>query len=251
MTLNSPPMSIWIGYDPRPTQVAAFAIARYSISRFNRYIPIQGLILDELRKAGLYYRPEKSIGDQKWDMISDAPVSTEFSISRFLVPILAKQGWALFCDPDVLFRANVTRLFDLGQREKAVMCVHHNYEQVEGLKMDGKIQTAYPRKNWSSVMLFNCDHPSNRRLTVEMINTVPGRDLHRFCWLEDHEIGELPPEWNYCPGLSKLNGKSPSVVHFTSGLPNVPGYEDQEYADEWQECLPCAVGATRWRTSGC
>src|SRR5262245_9853754 len=196
--------SIWIGYDRR--QAAAFAVARYSISRFDRTIPIFVLVLDRLRRAGLYYREEKSVEysgrKQRWDVISDAPMSTDFSISRFLVPALAKTGFALFCDTDVLVRTNIHRLFSLADPDKAVMCVHHRYAQREGLKMDGQLQTVYERKNWSSVMLFNCDHPSNRVLTVDMVNSIPGRDLHKFCWLTDDEIGELPPEWNYCPGLS-------------------------------------------------
>jgi len=109
--------------------------------------------------------------------------------------------------------------------------------------MDGMVQTSYSRKNWSSVMLFNCSHPSNKNLTVDLVNTVPGRDLHRFCWLKDNEIGELPLEWNYLVGYSKLNGSKPALVHFTHGLPDLAGYEDQEYADEWRAMRPYAVGA--------
>jgi hypothetical protein len=239
--------SIWIGYDSR--QAAAFAVARYSIRKFDRMIPINGLVLERLRKAGLYYRKEKRVRVdedhwQRWDVISDAPMSTDFSISRFLVPTLAGRGWALFCDTDTMWRANPNRLFALADPTKAVMCVHHKYTQKEGLKMDGQLQTVYDRKNWSSVMLFNCDHPANRALSVGMVNDLPGRDLHRFCWLKDDEIGELPPEWNYCPGLSPhINGPGPSLVHFTNGLPDVPGYEDQEYADEWRAMEPYAVGA--------
>lgn len=245
--MNSPPMSIWLGYDQRET--TAFAVAKYSIRRFDRYIPVHGLVLDTLRAAGLYYRPmsRRPIspkGGIMFDDISDAPMSTEFSISRFLVPILARTGWALFADSDVIFRVNVNRLFDLARPDKALMCVHHDYVQSTGIKMDGQVQTVYPRKNWSSVMLFNCDHPANKkRLTVRLINEAPGRDLHNFCWLLDDEIGELPPEWNYCVGHSKLNGKAPAIVHFTDGVPDMPGYEDQEYADEWRAMRPYAVGA--------
>jgi hypothetical protein len=207
---------------------------------------ISGLVLDKLRQEQLYRRPEKAIQHngtiQRWDVISDAPMSTDFSISRFLVPTIAGGGWALFCDADIMVRTNIGKLFALADSSKAVMCVHHKYPQKEGLKMDGQLQTVYNRKNWSSVMLFNCDHPANRELTVELVNTLPGRDLHRFCWLDDDEIGELPPEWNYCPGLSpKID--SPSLVHFTNGLPDVPGYENQEFADEWKALEPYAVGA--------
>ena len=31
--------------------------------------------------------------------------------------------------------------------------------------MDGAVQTVYPRKNWSLMALYNCDHPKNELLT--------------------------------------------------------------------------------------
>ena len=102
--------------------------------------------------------------------------------------------------------------------------------------MDGQAQVQYARKNWSSFMLFNCDHPSNKLLTKDMLNIVPGRDLHRLCWLNDDEIGELPPVWNYLVGYTKTENE-PKVVHFTSGTPWMPGYENCEYADEANEEL--------------
>jgi lipopolysaccharide biosynthesis glycosyltransferase len=161
-------------------------------------------------------------------------MATEFAISRFLVPHLAKSGWALFMDCDMLVRADLMELFALADPSKAVMCVKHRHVPPPGLKMDGQEQTRYARKNWSSVMLLNRDHPANKRLTVEMINSVPGRDLHRFCWLEDDKIGELPPEWNFLVGHTKLpRGKSPKIVHFTEGTPAMAGYENVEFADEF------------------
>jgi hypothetical protein len=245
MTDSPPPVSIWLGYDSKET--TAFAVAKYSIRRFDRHIPIKGLVMDHLRESGLYYRETKRVKHgrvtQLRDVISDAPMSTEFSISRFLVPHLAKSGWALFADSDVIFRSNVNALFHMADPSKALMCVQHNYKPTEEFKKGGLLQTQYPRKNWSSVMLFNCDHPSNAKLTVEMVNTLPGRDLHRFCWLEDDEIGALPPEWNYLVGASNLNGKTPAIVHFTEGLPDIPGYEAQEFAEEWRAMRPYAVGA--------
>lgn len=239
--------SIYIGYDPRDYK--GYAVANYTIRKWDRYVPIRGLVLDDLRAKGLYYRPtEVRINSdgrkQLWDQISDAPMSTEFSISRFLVPHLAREGWALFVDGDVMAMDNPTHIFDLADSSKAVMCVQHSHDPVEKTKMDGQMQTRYGRKNWSSVMLFNCEHPANRRLTVDMINTLPGRDLHRFCWLKDDEIGELPQEYNYLVGYTYLNGgRHPVLVHFTNGLPDMAGFEDQEYADEWRALLPYAVGA--------
>jgi hypothetical protein len=99
--------------------------------------------------------------------------------------------------------------------------------------MDGQAQTRYARKNWSSVILWNVDHPANKALTIELVNSVPGRDLHRFCWLEDDLIGELHPKWNWLVGHSDPE-IDPAIVHFTDGIPTMQGYEDSEYADEWR-----------------
>ena len=233
--------SVWIGFDSR--EGLAFAVARETIRRHDPYIPIKGLVLGKLMEDGLYHRPmEFRTGKENsrilWDVISDAPMSTQFAITRFLVPHLAKEGWALFIDCDMLVKANISDLFHLVDNPKndkfAVMCVKHDYKPTEKTKMDGQVQTVYPRKNWSSVMLFNCDHPSNKKLTLEMINSVPGRDLHRFCWLEDDEIGELDQCWNYLVGHSSSEIK-PKIVHFTAGGPWMRGYEGVPFADEWRQ----------------
>ena len=221
--------SIWLGYDSRETE--AFAVARQTLRRHAAGIPIHALDLHELRGAGLYTRPTSRVRGQLWDELSDAPMSTEFACSRFLTPILAKRGWALFMDCDVLCRSSMAELFALADDSYAVMCVRHQHEPMDRVKMDGQQQTQYARKNWSSVVLFNCDHPANERLTLSMVNTLPGRDLHRFCWLQDKEIGALPPEWNWLAGVSDPC-LEPKLVHFTLGTPNMPGYEAAPYAGE-------------------
>lgn len=232
------PCSIWVGFDPR--EAAAYAVARHSIERhLHRPIRVNGLILEHLRADGLYRRPTTIKDGRLWDVISQAPMSTEFAISRFLVPHLAGAGWALFLDADMLVRGDLGRLFDIADPRYAVMCVKHQHEPELQLKMDNQVQTRYPRKNWSSFLLFNCDHPGNQRLTLEMIDTVPGRDLHRFCWLNDDEIGELDPKWNWLVGHSSPVNH-PVVVHFTDGYPALPGYEHVAFADEWRAEL------TRW-----
>lgn len=245
--------SVWIGFDPR--EGAAFAVARFSAQHHCVVpIPVFGVVLDELRRGGLYSRPTylnktEEGGSYLYDAISGAPMSTEFAISRFLVPHLAKlafntlhhprnSGWALFMDADMLVRGNLTQLFDLADERYAVMVVKHDYNPPEGTKMDGQQQLSYARKNWSSVMLFNCEHPANAALTPELVNSVPGRDLHRFCWLDDAEIGELGPEWNYLVGHHTAEQvKHPSIVHFTLGIPTMAGYEQCEYSDEWFDTL--------------
>lgn len=227
---------IWIGYDKR--EFAAFSVARHSMRRhMTQPLPVHGLVLSELQRQGLYQRPiesRRSAVDRPimWDVISDAPMSTEHANARFLVPLLAQTGLAMFCDGDFLFRGNVCRLFEKLEPGFAVWCVKHKYEPAAGTKMDGQTQTQYPRKNWSSLMVFDVDHPANRGLTLDMVNTLPGRDLHRFCWLDDSEIGELPPEWNFLVGHSDP-AIDPKAVHFTSGLPDMAGYENTPFAEEW------------------
>lgn len=244
--------SIWIGYDSRET--TGFAVAKHSIERhLSEPIEVYGLVLPELQAAGLYRRPTKAKVNsegrrQLVDELSarpdyDGSMSTEFAISRFLTPHLARTGWALFMDSDVLARRDLAGLFAAADETKAVMCVQHDYNPSGAVKMDGQVQSRYARKNWSSVVIFNCDHPANARLTVDMVNTLPGRDLHAFCWLEDELIGALDVGFNYLVGHS--SGGDPSLVHFTSGLPDMPGYENQEYADEWRAEVPYAVGALR------
>lgn len=229
------PKSIWIGFDPR--EADAFAVARESIKRrLNSPIPIYGIVLDDMKKAGLYWRPTQRPNGKLWDEISEAPMSTEFAIARFLTPYLAKDGWALFVDCDVMALTNVELLFAQADPKYAVMCVQHKFKPPSGVKMDGQVQTQYARKNWSSVMLFHVRHPSNAGLTLDLINTVPGRHLHRFCWLKDKEIGKLDASWNWLVGHSDPDIE-PKIVHYTDGIPSMRGYEDQPYATQWRNEL--------------
>lgn len=164
-------------------------------------------------------------------------MSTEFALTRFVVPSITT-GLALFVDCDVLARANVEDIFHRAERErdKALWCVKHTHSPLPGIKMDGQIQSAYPRKNWSSLMLFDCDHPANRRLTPDFVNTAKGLDLHQMCWLDDCLIGDLDQSWNWLAGHSDPE-IDPDIVHFTDGTPNLPGYENAPYAEEWWAAL--------------
>lgn len=181
-----------------------------------------------------YQRPTTTMPNgQLFDELSDAPMSTDHAIARFFVPYLCGyRGWALFTDGDVLFLDDVRTLFALADDYYAVMVVKHPPLQEEGEKKDGHIQQAYPRKNWSSVMLFNCAHPANQALTLDVLNTWPGRDLHAFRWLENELIGALPARWNYLVNVSE-HQPDPAIVHFTLGLPDVIGHERSQYSDEW------------------
>lgn len=231
------PWSIWIGYEPR--QAEAFAVLRESILRYSRHTPVRGLVLSRLMNEGIYTRPTKRRLGRLFDELSqtdtyDGAMSTEFAISRFLVPHLAQDGLALFMDCDMLCRVNVTDALKIaGQSpDKAVHCVKHEYKPASDVKMDNQEQTQYARKNWSSFMIFDCNHQANNALTLDLINTAPGRDLHAFRWLADQDIGELPPEWNYLVGHSDQT-MIPKVVHWTEGGPWLEAFRNAPYADEW------------------
>lgn len=230
---------MYIGFDPR--EVDAFAVARASMRRhLVGPIPIHGLVLSSLQGRGLYKRPTERVDGRLIDVLSrrsdyDGSISTQHAIARFLVPFIHGRGLALFADGDILVRKAADILFDQAARDpsKALWCVKHDYRPTMAVKMDSQVQTAYPRKNWSSVCLWNTAHPAHDALTIERINTVPGRDLHAFDWLADDQIGDLDLSWNWLAGESNP-GIDPGLVHFTAGIPSMPGYEDAPFADEWR-----------------
>lgn len=242
--------SIWLGFDAR--EAHAFAVARHSIHKhLNVPIKVRALIMSDLQRRGLYMRETIRSENTLFDVISQHPMATEFAISRFLVPWLARNHtfrtdrgprWAIFADCDILLRESIEGLFAEADPKYAVQVVKHDHVPVEGTKMDGQVQSIYVRKNWSSVMLFNVDHPAHDTLTPTMVNTWPGRDMHAFCWLKDHEIGELSPRWNYLVGHNI--GGDAALVHFTDGIPTMAGYRDCEFADEWFACLNDWAGPT-------
>ena len=140
-------------------------------------------------------------------------------------------GW-LTC-----MRADIKQLVDLIDDKYAIMCVQHDYTPKETTKMDGAVQTVYPRKNWSSMVLYNCGHPKNRALDPETVNTQTGAFLHRFQWLEDEEIGSVPFVWNFLEGHNcVVEGDphtKPKAVHYTRGGPWFDAWKDCEFADLW------------------
>lgn len=217
------PFRIYIGWDSR--EDIAYQVARHSLLKHAsapvEVIPIK---LPELVARGLYTRD------------IDPLASTEFTYSRFLTPALAGfDGWALFCDCDFLFFADVAGLAAYQKPEHAVACVKHDYTPKESTKMDGQVQTVYPRKNWSSFMLFNCAHPSTRRLTVETVNRETGAYLHRMQWAADAEIGDIPIEWNWLEGWNEMPATgTPNAVHYTRGGPWFDNWQDVAYADRWK-----------------
>lgn len=223
-------MKVYIGYDQR--EQLAYDVAVHSLHAHRWDCEVIPLKAERLYDYGLLRRPTDRRG-QLYDIPSGANASTDFAISRFLVPHLCQEGWALFVDCDVVFMDDVAKLFDLADPSKAVQVVQHAPLQGTGVKMDGQSQSVYGRKNWSSVMLFNCDHPANRRLSLQDVNERPGRDLHRFYWLADHEIGELPASWNWLVNVQD-KPESPAIAHFTLGTPNLTdALRDTEHSDIW------------------
>jgi lipopolysaccharide biosynthesis glycosyltransferase len=222
---------VFIGHDPR--EQPAYDVAVRSLARVSPQALVTPLRLDRLAAGGLLRRLTDTRG-VIWDLPSNAPCSTEFAISRFLVPMLAQTGWALFTDCDVVFQADVAQLFALADPRFAVMVVKHPPLLAQGVKMDGQAQVAYGRKNWSSVMLWNCDHPANARLSLADVNERPGRDLHALYWLADSEIGELPARWNWLVNL-RPRPEEAGIAHFTEGGPWLPTWRGAPHDDLWLE----------------
>ena len=199
-------------------------MCEYSILKYNRNAQVIPLKQDELREQKLYWRD------------NDPLSSTEFTFTRFLVPHLCNyQGWALFVDCDFLFQINIEEIFALADNRYAAMVVKHDYNPPEGVKMDGQKQLAYPRKNWSSMILWNCGHPNNQKLTTGLVNKETGQFLHRFSWLKDDMIGELNCQYNWLVNHyhEPKDGK-PKLIHYTEGGPWFENYQHCEYGYHWE-----------------
>jgi hypothetical protein len=220
---------IYIGHDGR--EQAAYDVAVRTLAKHSQVAP-EPLSTERLAERGLLRRTVDRRG-QMYDLPSNAPCATDFAISRFLTPILTQTGWALFVDCDVVFMADPAELLAIADPSKAVMVVKHD-QAGGGYKMDGQVQTTYSRKNWSSVMLFNCDHPANRRLSLVDVNERPGRDLHAFYWLADTEIGDLPFEWNWLVNVEP-KPEAPKIAHFTHGGPWFSTWPGAEHDEIWLE----------------
>ena len=207
---------VFIGFDPR--EAVAYHVCANSLIRHSS----QPLALTPLALKNLGgYRETHSDG------------SNNFIYSRFLVPhLMGYQGWALFIDGDMLLRADLSELWALRDDSKAVLCVHHNYKTKTQSKYMGSTNQDYPRKNWSSVVLWNCAHPANRVVTPEFVMSATGAQLHRFTWLDDSLVGELPITWNWLPDEFGANPEA-KLLHWTLGAPCFHEYAGVPMADEW------------------
>jgi len=211
-------LQVHIGYDPRES-VAFYTLAHSIFARSS--IPLSIAPLMRRHLGHLYTRPR------------GPTEATEFSLTRFLVPALADyRGWSIYMDCDMLCRADIAGLAALIERQadKAVLVCHRDYVPETERKFLNQVQTKYPRKNWSSLMLFNNERCT--ALTPAYINSASGLELHRFGWIDDRLIGALPLEWNWLVGEYPYNPDA-KVAHFTRGGPYFDEYRDCDYAAEW------------------
>ena len=210
------PIPVFVGYDPR--EAIAYHVCTNSIIR-NSSVPV-AIVPVALNLFQDYTE-------------THTDVSNQFIYSRFLVPhLMDYQGWAIFIDGDMIVRGDVAELWNLRDMSKDVMVVKHNYKTRLREKYLGSPNEDYPRKNWSSVILWNCNSFPNRKLTPQFVQKATGAELHRFTWIEDERIGELPPEWNWLPDEYGPNLDA-KLLHYTLGTPCFNEFANTPMADEW------------------
>jgi hypothetical protein len=226
-------MKVYVGFDEREAQAAE--VARKSLLRVTRgEIEPEFICAAKLYDHGLLWRAADQRGGQDYDLVSNAPQATRFAISRFLTPMLAQNGFALFVDCDVVFLRDPRIMLNEIKAEHAVSVVRHPHAVYpSSVKMVYQTQTHYPMKNASSVMLFNCDHGANRRLSLRDVNERPGRDLHRFYWLAESEIGMLAPQWNWLVDVEP-RPVGLGIAHMTLGGPWLDGWQGGSFDAEWR-----------------
>ena len=227
------PFKIFVGWDARD-ELAYRACVSSLLKHSTIDLQIIPLKDYELRRHGFFsrnYRVESN--GQMYDGIDGKPFSTQFSFTRFVIPIIEHDNddWVLFCDADFLWRDDVMKLLALADPSKYLMCVQHDYRPPEATKFDGMKQQHYERKNWSSLMLMR---PRRIGISMEALNTATGSYLHSLSFIGNDQIGALPPEWNWLEGWSDKN-ISPKAVHYTRGTPDMLG--SLPYDLEWWKAV--------------
>ena len=210
------PIPVFVGYDPREA-IAYHTCVNSIIRHASQPVAIIPIALNLFQD----YKETHTDG------------SNHFIYTRFLVPhLMGFKGWAIFIDGDMIIRGDIVELWNLREIDKDVMVVKHDYQTCMPVKYLGAKNEDYPRKNWSSVILWNCNSFPNRQLTPEFVQTSSGSFLHRFSWLDDDRIGDLPPEWNWLPDEygPNLNAK---LLHYTLGAPCFQEFADTPQGNEW------------------
>jgi hypothetical protein len=219
--MNNKVINVFIGFDPVES-VAWHTMAHSIFTRSSRPVALIPVNLTNLKN--IYTRE------------LDPKQSNEFSFTRFLVPYLNDyDGYAIYFDCDMMLRTDINEIFNAVTRDpgKAVYIVKHDYEPKNEIKYLNTIQYKYPRKNWSSVILWDCSHPSNKFVTPEYVNNASAMELHRFLWLKDDEIGELDVRWNWLVGEYTTPPNDVKNVHWTVGGPYYEEYKNVDFSQEW------------------
>jgi len=207
---------VYIGYDPREA-IAYHTCVNSIIRNSSRPVAIVPVALNLFKD----YSETHTDG------------SNHFIYTRFLVPYLQDyEGHAIFVDGDMIVQGDIAELWDLRDPTCDVQVVKHDYETKMPVKYLGAKNENYPRKNWSSVIIWNCSSFPNRRLTPDFVQHSTGSFLHRFTWLEDQRIGELPPEWNWLPDEYGPNADA-KLLHYTLGTPCFHEFADTPQAEDW------------------
>jgi lipopolysaccharide biosynthesis glycosyltransferase len=210
------PIPIFIGYDPR--EAIAYHTCVNSIIR-NSSQPVS--IIPVALSLFKDYKETHTDG------------SNHFIYTRFLVPHLMEYtGHAIFIDGDMIVRGDIAELWSMRDHGVGVQVVKHNYQTKMPIKYLGSKNENYPRKNWSSVILWNCSSAPNKQLTPEFVQQSTGAELHRFTWLDEQKIGELPKEWNWLPDEYGANSNA-KLLHYTLGTPCFHEFADTPQSNEW------------------
>jgi hypothetical protein len=218
-------LRLFVGYDER--EAAAYHVFCQSVIEHSS-IPVSFIPLHK-----------KVLG--AFDFQRDG--TNAFTFSRYLVPYLCDfRGWAIFCDGDMAITADIADLWEERLHHtfnKAVVLVKHDYQSRHSRKYVGSALESdnvnYPRKNWSSVMLWNCSHAANLVLAPSFVADKDPSYLHRFYWLKDDQIGELPSTWNYLVGEEAP--ASARLFHYTLGVPGFKYYADDFGSWHWHTNL--------------
>jgi lipopolysaccharide biosynthesis glycosyltransferase len=211
-------INLYVGYDER--EAIAYHVFCHSVIK-NTSIPVKitPLVLSQLKEFNETHQDR----------------SNDFVYSRFLTPYLNEfDGWAIFADGDMICQADLKELIGMADPNKALMVVKHDYQTKASIKYLGNINENYPRKNWSSVILWNCSHPKHKILTPEFVSNQTGKFLHRFSWLDDNDIGELPVEWNWLACEYEKNTEA-KLIHYTLGTPCFKDFRDTDMAEIWYD----------------
>ncbi len=221
-------LNIYIGYDSRHQNLAE--LNKKCLEHACRYGAGGGDVHDLMNK----WKPEIKFLD-----ISKIPEytrdyanqSTEFTYSRFLIPYLENyEGFSIFLDDDILFTKSIWPMFYFLDLDDAVACIKYDFDKYAETKFDGEKNVSYPKKLWSSLMIFNNGHEDCKKLTPEIVNTESGKYLHQFEWTD--KISEIPDHYVFTEGHdTRETNWRPSAIHYTRGGPWIEGMDTTQIAE--------------------